>query len=110
MRSSTPYPCSLPSDTALRISRSNVPCNRSTCFAKSSAPRQSRRELAASFLDCQGESDGDRGEGVKRFQGKSGNVSGNGQFVLWLNRTLFNTGLYLAANKRERNGQCRATR
>src|ERR1035438_2867457 len=42
MRNRIPYPCSGPSDTALRISRSSVPCKRSSF-------------LAIPLLECQGE-------------------------------------------------------
>src|SRR5579864_2418436 len=66
MRSKTPYPCSGPSETALRISMSSVPCNSSICLSMShslldalgiyrSSPRLSRRKNGTAQLAALGQ-------------------------------------------------------
>lgn len=50
MRSRMPYPCSGPSEAALRTSISSVPCGSSTGFVKGLSPIRERRVRALSFL------------------------------------------------------------
>src|SRR5215467_5413820 len=57
MRSKTPYPCSGPSETALRISMSSVPCSSSICFLSMSHALLDALGIESTLplLDCQGE-------------------------------------------------------